>query len=101
MATAFAEIVGGYLPCLWPRRDGSAWLILSAMVAPAAFAWSPTLHPSLGAGPAYTAYGGVDVSVAVLWMWSVEETRPDRWDVFGVAITLVGMAVIAFALRSA
>jgi small multidrug resistance family-3 protein len=99
--TAIAEIVGCYLPYLWLRRDGSAWLLLPAAVALAAFAWLLTLHPSLGAGRAYAAYGGVYVSVAVLWMWWVEGTQPDRWDLFGAGLTLTGMAVIAFAPRSA
>ena len=99
IVTALAEIVGCYLPYLWLRRDGSAWLLFPAAVALASFAWLLTLHPSLGAGRAYAAYGGVYVSVAVLWMWWVEGIRPDRWDVSGVGLTLAGMAVIAFAPR--
>jgi small multidrug resistance family-3 protein len=100
VVTALAEIVGCYLPFLWLRRDGSAWLLLPAGASLAAFAWLLTLHPSLGAGRAYAAYGGVYVSVAVLWMWWIEGTRPDRWDALGVTLTLAGMAVIAFAPRS-
>lgn len=98
-ATALAEIVGCYLPFLWLRRGASPWLLLPAAASLAAFAWLLTLHPSLGAGRTYAAYGGVYVSVAVLWMWWVEGTRPDRWDALGVALTLAGMAVIAFAPR--
>lgn len=97
--TALAEIVGCYLPFLWLRRGGSPWLLIPAALALAAFAWLLSLHPSLGAGRTYAAYGGVYVSVAVLWMWWVEGTRPDRWDVLGVSLTLAGMAVIAFAPR--
>ncbi len=97
--TAFAEIVGCYLPFLWLRRGGSPWLLVPASLALAAFAWLLTLHPSLGAGRTYAAYGGVYVSVAVFWMWGVEGTRPDRWDLLGVGLTLAGMAVIAFAPR--
>ncbi|RLB46131.1 MAG: YnfA family protein [Deltaproteobacteria bacterium] len=95
--TALAEIVGCYLPFLWLRRGGSPWLLAPACLALAAFAWLLTLHPSLGAGRTYAAYGGVYVSVAVLWMWGVEGTRPDLWDAFGVGLALAGMAVIAFA----
>lgn len=100
VVTALAEIVGCYLPFLWLRRDGSAWLLVPAAVALGAFAWLLSLHPSLGAGRTYAAYGGVYVSVAVLWMWWVEGTKPDRWDALGVALTLAGMAVIAFAPRN-
>jgi small multidrug resistance family-3 protein len=101
LLTALAEIVGCYLPYLWLRRDGSAWLLLPAAAALATFAWLLTLHPSLGAGRTYAAYGGVYVSVAVLWMACVEGTRPDRWDALGVVLTLAGMAIIAFAPRGA
>lgn len=99
VVTALAEIVGCYLPYVWLRRGGSAWLVVPAAVALAAFAWLLTLHPSLGAGRTYAAYGGVYVAVAVVWMSSVEGTRPDRWDALGVALTLAGMAVIALAPR--
>src|SRR5690606_3609244 len=43
VATALAEIVGCYLPYLWLRKGGSAWLLLPAAVALAAFAWLLTL----------------------------------------------------------
>jgi small multidrug resistance family-3 protein len=101
VVTALAEIVGCYLPYLWLRRGGSPWLLVPAALALAAFAWLLTLHPSLAAGRTYAAYGGVYVSVAVLWMWWVEHTKPDRWDIVGVGLTLAGMAVIAFAPRGA
>ena len=98
--TAIAEIVGCYLPYLWLRRNGGVWLLVPAGVSLAAFAWLLTLHPTLGAGRAYAAYGGVYVAVAVVWMWWIEGTRPDRWDVIGVALALVGMSIIAFAPRT-
>jgi len=98
-ATALAEIVGCYLPYLWLRRGASPWLLLPAAASLAAFAWLLTLHPSLGAGRTYAAYGGVYVSVALFWMWWIEGTRPDQWDWLGVGIVLTGVAVIAFAPR--
>jgi small multidrug resistance family-3 protein len=41
----------------------------------------------------------VYVATAVLWLWLVDGQRPDRWDVFGASVALVGMAIIAFAPR--
>ncbi len=98
--TAIAEIVGCYLPYLWLRRMGSPWLLAPAGISLAAFAWLLSLHPSIGAGRTYAAYGGVYVAVAVAWMWRVEGRTPDRWDLIGSAITLLGMSLIAFAPRS-
>src|SRR5690606_33184979 len=76
VATALAEIVGCYLPYLWLRKGGSAWLLVPAGIALSLFAWLLTLHPT-GAGRTYAAYGGVYVAAAVLWMWLVEGGRPD------------------------
>ena len=98
VATACAEIVGCYLPYLWLRRGGSPLLTLPAAASLAAFAWLLTLHPS-AAGRTYAAYGGVYVAVAIGWLWLVERQRPDRFDLVGAAVTLAGMAIIAFAPR--
>ena len=46
VATAFFEIVGCYLPWLWLRKDGSAWLLLPAAAALAVFVWLLSLHPT-------------------------------------------------------
>lgn len=98
--TAVAEVVGCYLPYVWLRRGASPWLLVPAALSLGAFAWLLTLHPSLGAGRTYAAYGGVYVSVAVFWMWSVEGTKPDCWDLIGAAVALLGMSIIAFAPRN-
>jgi len=97
--TAVAEIVGCYLPYLWLRRGRSALLLPPAALSLAAFAWLLTLHPTQ-AGRTYAAYGGVYVATALAWLWLVDGVEPDRWDLVGVGITLLGMAVIAFAPRS-
>ena len=83
--TAIAEIVGCYLPYLWLRHGRPAWLLAPAAVSLAAFAYLLTLHPT-SAGRTYAAYGGVYVTVAVVWMWLVEGQKPDRWDVIGGAV---------------
>lgn len=98
VATALAEIIGCYLPYLSLRRGHSPWLLVPAAVSLAAFAWLLTLHP-FAAGRTYAAYGGVYVSVALLWLWLVEGVSPNRWDLVGGAVTLAGMAIIAFAPR--
>lgn len=98
LATAMAEIVGCYLPWLWLRQGGSAWLLLPAAASLAAFVWLLSLHPD-ATGRVYAAYGGVYVSVALAWLWLVDGVRPTAWDVAGVAVCLLGMGMIAFAPR--
>lgn len=99
VATAMAEIVGCYLPYLWLRKNASAWLLLPAAASFAAFAWLLSLHPS-AAGRTYAAYGGVYVSTALVWLWLVEKQQPDRWDLIGASLCLVGMAVIVAGPRA-
>jgi len=100
LLTAVAEIVGCYLPYLWLRKGGSAWLLLPAALSLALFAWLLTLHPT-ASGRVYAAYGGVYVTVAIGWLWLVDQVKPTRWDVAGTLLCLAGMAVIMFSPRPA
>lgn len=100
LVTAIAEIVGCYLPLLWLRGQGSGWWLLpAAALSLATFAWLLTLHAA-PSGRVYAAYGGVYVAVALAWLWSVDGARPSSWDVAGVAVTLAGMAIIAYQPRT-
>ena len=100
LVTALAEIVGCYLPYLWLRKGGSAWLLLPAAASLALFAWLLTLHPT-ASGRVYAAYGGVYVTMAIAWLWAVDTVKPTRWDLLGAGLCLAGMAVIMFAPRAA
>jgi small multidrug resistance family-3 protein len=98
LVTALAEIIGCYLPWLWLKQSGSAWLLLPAAASLAAFAWLLTLHDA-ASGRVYAAYGGVYIGVAILWLWVVDGIRPSTWDVAGVSVALAGMGIIAFQPR--
>lgn len=100
VVTAIAEIVGCYLPYLWLKRDGSILLLIPAAAALALFVWLLTLHPHV-AGRTYAAYGGIYIVVALAWLFLVQGIVPDRWDLIGGAVTLIGMAIIYFGPRSA
>lgn len=100
LVTAIAEIVGCYLPLLWLRGQGSGWLLLPApAVSLGTFAWLLTLHAA-PSGRVYAAYGGVYVAVALGWLWTVDGVRPSNWDTAGVAVVLLGMAIIAYQPRA-
>ena len=98
LVTALAEIVGCFLPYLWLRRGGSAWLLVPAAFSLAAFAWLLTLHPT-AAGRTYAAYGGVYVATAVLWLWVVDGRVPNRWDLVGAFVCILGMGIIVLGSR--
>lgn len=98
--TAVAEIVGCYLPYLWLKKQGPAWLLLPAAASLAAFVWLLSLHPT-AAGRVYAAYGGVYVAVAILWLWKVDGHPPTAWDLIGAGVALCGMAIIMAGPRHA
>jgi small multidrug resistance family-3 protein len=93
--TAFAEIIGCFLPYLWLKKDRSAWLIVPAALSLALFAWLLTLHPA-AAGRVYAAYGGVYITVALVWLWKVDGVALTAWDLTGAAVSLVGMSIIVW-----
>lgn len=96
--TALAEIIGCYLPYLWLKKQGSIWLLLPTALSLAIFAWLLTLHDA-ASGRVYAAYGGVYISVAIVWLWLIDGIKPSYWDIGGVVIALLGMAIIAFQPR--
>ena len=98
LLTAIAEIVGCYLPYLWLKQEGSVWLLIPAGFSLALFAWLLTLHPS-AAGRIYAAYGGVYISVAIMWLWLVDSIKPTFTDWLGVLVCLLGMAIIMIGAR--
>lgn len=99
VGTALAELIGCYLPYLWLRRSGSPWLLLPAALALALFAWLLTLHPT-ASGRTYAAYGGVYITLAVIWLWLIDGQKPDRWDLLGSGFCLLGALIIVLGPRA-
>jgi small multidrug resistance family-3 protein len=91
---AIAEIAGCFAFWAWLRMDKSAWLIAPGVASLILFAYLLTLVDSEAAGRTFAAYGGVYILSSVAWLWLVEGLRPDRWDVTGAAICLIGAAII-------
>lgn len=101
IGAALAEIAGCFAFWAWLKLGRSIWWLLPGMASLAAFAWLLTLVDSEAAGRAYAAYGGVYIVSSLLWLWGVEGARPDRWDVAGAGICLVGAGIILFGPRTA
>jgi small multidrug resistance family-3 protein len=66
-----------------------------------AFAVLLTRIDAAFAGRAYAAYGGIYIAASLLWLWLIEGTRPDRWDLIGALVCLCGAAIILLGPRSA
>lgn len=96
---ALAEIAGCFAFWAWLRLNRSFWWLAPGMLSLALFAYLLTLVPSVAAGRAYAAYGGVYITASILWLWVVESQRPDRWDIVGVVVCLVGACIILLGPR--
>ncbi len=70
------------------------WWLLPGVLSLIAFAYLLTLVETSAAGRAYAAYGGIYIVASLFWLWVVESVRPDRWDITGASICLIGAAVI-------
>jgi small multidrug resistance family-3 protein len=57
----------------------------------------PTLQPpSYNFGRVYAAYGGVFIVLSLVWGWLIDHQTPDRFDLVGAAICLIGVGVIMY-----
>jgi len=101
IGAAVAEIAGCFAFWAWLRLDKSVLWVLPGLASLALFAWLLTLVGSAAAGRAYAAYGGVYIASSLLWLWFIEGVRPDRADILGAGVCLIGAVIIIAAPRTA
>ncbi|MCZ6541505.1 MAG: YnfA family protein [Nitrospinae bacterium] len=98
-AAAIAEIGGCFAFWAWLRLGRSVYWVFPGLLSLIVFALLLTRVESMFAGRTFAAYGGVYIAASVIWLWVVEGQRPDRWDVLGSVICLVGAAIILLGPR--
>lgn len=98
---AVAEIGGAWL--VWQGiREHRGWIWIGAgVIALGLYGLVATLQPDANFGRILAAYGGVFVAGSLLWGMAVDGFKPDRYDVTGAMICLVGVAVIMYSPRPA
>lgn len=97
---AVAEIGGAWLVWQGLRGErGWPWVLLGGL-ALAAYGVVATFQPEANFGRVFAAYGGIFIVGSILWGMAFEGFRPDRWDLTGAAVCLIGMAIIMYAPRS-
>ena len=97
LVAGLCEVGGGYLVWL-SLRDGKGVLfgVIGGLVL-VLYGIVPTLQPAaFSFGRVYAAYGGVFVVLSVLWGWQIDRKTPDRFDLIGAVICLIGVAVIMY-----
>ena len=101
LGAALAEIAGCFAFWAWLRLDASPWWLLPGIFSLAVFAGLLTLADSAAAGRAFAAYGGVYIVASLAWLWAIEGLRPDRWDLAGALLCLLGAGLILWGPRGA
>ena len=97
---AIAEIGGAWLIWQgWREHRGVFW-IAAGIVALGAYGFVATFQPDANFGRILAAYGGIFVAGSLAWGMVVDHFKPDRYDITGAAICLVGVAVIMYAPRA-
>ncbi|MDO3686385.1 MULTISPECIES: YnfA family protein [unclassified Micromonospora] len=100
LLAALAEIGGAWLVWQgWRENRGLLW-IAAGVIALGAYGFVATFQPDPNFGRILAAYGGVFVAGSLAWGMVVDKFRPDRYDLVGAAICLVGVAVIMYAPRT-
>ncbi|MGH3378289.1 MAG: YnfA family protein [Actinoallomurus sp.] len=96
---AIAEIGGAWLIWQGVREHRGIAFVGAGIVALGLYGFVATLQPDTHFGRILAAYGGVFVAGSLAWGVVFDGFRPDRWDLAGAAICLVGVAVIMYVPR--
>lgn len=93
---ALGEIGGCFAFWAWLRLSKSIWWTVPGVTSLILFAMVLTRIDTSNAGRAYAAYGGIYIISSILWLWCAEGVRPDRWDLIGMSVSLLGAGIIFF-----
>lgn len=92
------EIGGGYLIWQWLKEDKPLWYGIIGGIILISYGVIATWQTA-NFGRVYAAYGGIFIVMALLWAWKVDNFKPDRYDVIGAIIALIGACIIVYMPR--
>ena len=95
---ALFEIGGGYLVWLWLRENKGLGVGLLGGSILAIYGIIPTFRPA-HFGRVYAAYGGIFIVSSLIWGFVVDKKNPDRYEIIGALIALVGVFVMFYMPR--
>jgi len=99
LLAGLCEIGGGYLMWLYIREGrGLAFALLGAAIL-VIYGIIPTFQPA-SFGRVYAAYGGIFIVLSILWGWLIDRVAPDRFDLIGGFIALIGVIIIMYWPRA-
>jgi small multidrug resistance family-3 protein len=92
------EIGGGYLIWLWLKVDKPFWYGILGGIILALYGIVATWQTA-NFGRVYATYGGIFIVLSLLWAWKIDGFRPDRYDIIGALIALMGVCIIYYTPR--
>ena len=98
VVAALLEIGGGYLVWKWLRERKKIGFGLIGGIILFLYGIIPTFQPT-NFGRVYAAYGGIFVVMAIIWGLIIDKKRPDRYEIIGGFIVLIGASVIFYYPR--
>ncbi|BBY35672.1 hypothetical protein BST33_04715 [Mycolicibacter minnesotensis] len=93
---AIAEIGGAWLVWQGIREHRGLLWAGAGVIALGLYGFVATLQPDAQFGRILAAYGGVFVAGSLVWGMAFDGFRPDRADVLGALICLIGVGVIMY-----
>ena len=96
---ALAEIGGAWLIWQGVREHRGVAFIGAGIIALGLYGFVATLQPDTHFGRILAAYGGIFVAGSLAWGVVFDGFRPDRWDLIGATICLIGVVVIMYVPR--
>lgn len=97
-AAALFEISGGYLVWKWLKEKRGWTLGLLGGIILFLYGVIPTLQPA-NFGRVYATYGGIFIVSSIIWGAVIDKKTPDKHEIIGALITLVGALIIFYAPR--
>ncbi|AHB88397.1 protein of unknown function UPF0060 [Thermosynechococcus sp. NK55a] len=97
--TGLLELGGAYFVWLWLREHKSIWYALGGATLLFIYGMVPTLQPA-HFGRVQAAYSGIFLLVAMFWSWGIDKVRPDKFDLLGAGVALLGTLIIMYAPRN-
>ncbi|SHN23333.1 YnfA family protein [Mucilaginibacter sp. OK098] len=92
------EIGGGYLVWQWLKADKPLWYGIIGGIILALYGVVATWQIA-DFGRVYAAYGGIFIIMALVWAWKVDGFHPDKWDIIGALVAIIGACIIIYMPR--
>jgi len=98
LLAGLCEIGGGYLMWIWLKNDKPWWYGLIGALILVAYGVVATWQ-EVNFARTYATYGGIFIVMSILWAMKFDDYSPDRFDIIGAVVALIGVGIICYAPR--